>query len=99
MLLRKPSIKKSISASATGRLSKDIMRAIDPYYGKKGIGWIKNPEKALYNYLYYRTTVSLDNVVGKYKNNVMETKNDIVHYRKKSYSFLDSLLQFIFGGF
>lgn len=100
MLLRKPSINKSISASTTGRLSKDMMRIIDPYYGKKGVGWIKNPNKALYNYIYYRTTASLNDVAKKYNNNFkIETKQDIINYRKKNYSFLDQILQFLFGGF
>lgn len=101
MLLRKPSIKKSISASTTGRLSKDIMKAIDPYYGKKGVGWIKDPQKALYNYFYYRTTVSLDDIANKYSrnNSKVETKQNIINYRKKNYSFLEEVLQFFFGGF
>ena len=33
--------------------------AIDPTYGKKGVGWFKNPKKALYNKIYNKTTRSI----------------------------------------
>lgn len=56
---RKPSIKKSISARTTGRLKRSIKKAIIPGYGKKGIGWIKNPKKAIYNKIYHKTTKSI----------------------------------------
>ena len=54
--MRKPSVKKSIMGMTTSQVKRDIMRSIDPTYGKKGMGWIKNPKKAMYNYLYYRLT-------------------------------------------
>jgi hypothetical protein len=56
--LRKPSIKKSISARTTGRAKRTIKKALIPGYGKKGMGWIKNPRKALYNKVYRKTTFS-----------------------------------------
>ena len=40
--LRKPSIKSSIN----------------PLYGKKGIGFVKNPKKSIKNSIYYKTTFS-----------------------------------------
>ena len=46
--MRTPSLKKSISARTTGQLKRSVKRAIIPGYGKKGMGWIKNPKKALY---------------------------------------------------
>jgi len=39
--LRKPSIKKSIKSRTTGRLKREIKRAINPFYSKKGMGWIR----------------------------------------------------------
>ena len=45
--IRKPSIKKSIKARTTGRVKREIKRAIIPGYEKKGMGWIKNPKRAL----------------------------------------------------
>ena len=56
--MRKPSVKKSISARTTGRAKRTIKKAFIPGYGKKGMGWIKNPRKALYNKVYRKTTFS-----------------------------------------
>lgn len=57
--MRKPSIRKSISARTTGRAKRAIKKAIIPGYGKKGTGWIKNPKKAAYNKIYNKTSFSL----------------------------------------
>ena len=57
--IRKPSIKKSISARTTGRAKRSIKKAIIPGYGKKGSGWIKNPKKAAYNKIYNKTSFSI----------------------------------------
>ncbi len=54
--MRKPSIKKSISARTTGRAKRAIKKAIIPGYGKKGMGWLTNPKKAAYNMIYRKTT-------------------------------------------
>ena len=54
--MRTPSLKRSISAKTTGQLKRSVKRAIIPGYGKKGMGWIKNPKKALYNKVYHKTT-------------------------------------------
>lgn len=56
--MRKPSIKKSISARTTGRGKRAIKRAVNPAYGKKGMGWVNNPKKAAYNKVYNKTTMS-----------------------------------------
>lgn len=57
--IRKPSIKKSISARTTGRLNRAVKKAILPGYGKKGMGWIRNPKKAAYNKIYSKTSFSI----------------------------------------
>ena len=56
--IRTPSLKRSISARTTGRAKRAIKRALIPGYGKKGMGWIKNPKKAVYNKIYRKTTFS-----------------------------------------
>ena len=56
--IRTPSLKRSISARATGRAKRSIKKALIPGYGKKGRGWITNPKKAAYNKVYRKTTVS-----------------------------------------
>jgi hypothetical protein len=57
--MRTPSLKRSISARTTGQLKRSVKRAIIPGYGKKDMGWIKNPKKALYNKVYHKTTFSI----------------------------------------
>lgn len=57
--MRTPSLKKSISARTTGQLKRSIKRALIPGYGKKGMGWIRNPKKAMYNKVYNKTTFSI----------------------------------------
>ncbi len=55
--VRKPSIKKSISARTTGRITRAAKKSVNPFYGKKGMGLITDPEKAAKNAIYKRTTV------------------------------------------
>ncbi len=57
--LRTPSLKKSIAARTTGKMNRAIKKAIIPGYGKKGMGMITNPKKALYNKVYKKTTFSI----------------------------------------
>lgn len=57
--IRKPSLKRSISARTTGRLKRSIKKALIPGYGKKGMGIIKDPKKALYNKIYNKLTFSI----------------------------------------
>lgn len=54
--LRKPSLKRSLKARTTGRAKRAVKKALIPGYGKKGVGWIKNPKKSLYNKVYRKTT-------------------------------------------
>lgn len=56
---RKPSIKKSIKARTTGRLKRQVKRAVNPFYGKKGMGWIRDPKRAVYNKVYRKTTFGI----------------------------------------
>ncbi|MFD2253053.1 hypothetical protein ACFSJM_01665 [Lactococcus formosensis subsp. bovis] len=56
--MRKPSIKKSFRARTTGKAKRKIKKALIPGYGKKGMGYIKNPKKAVYNKVYRKTTFS-----------------------------------------
>lgn len=56
--MRKTSLKKSLKARTTGKLKRKIKKSINPFYGKKGMGWINNPKKALYNKVYNKTTFS-----------------------------------------
>ena len=64
MGMRKPSIKRSVRARTTGKLKRAAKRTINPTYGKKGIGVIKHPERAIKGAVYKRTTVGVSDVVG-----------------------------------
>ena len=54
--MRTPSIKKRIKARTTGKAKRKLKKAVNPVYGKKGVGWVNNPKKATYNKVYNKTT-------------------------------------------
>ncbi|GAA0362753.1 hypothetical protein GCM10008932_14060 [Alkalibacterium iburiense] len=56
--MRKPSVKRSLKARTTGRVKRSVKRKVVPGYGKKGMGWVRNPKKAAYNKVYKKTTFS-----------------------------------------
>lgn len=57
--LRAPSLKKSFKARTTGKLKRKAKKAVNPLYGKKGMGLVKNPKRAVKNKIYKKTTFSL----------------------------------------
>lgn len=61
--IRTPSLKKSFKARTTGKLKREVKSAINPLYGKKGMGFIKNPEKSVKNSIYHKTTVGVGDLV------------------------------------
>lgn len=65
---RKPSIKKRVKARTTGKLKRKVKSSVNPLYGKKGMGYIKNPKRAVYNKVYNKTTID-PLKVGKSKSN------------------------------
>ncbi|MDY4565166.1 MAG: hypothetical protein SPE13_07030 [Alloprevotella sp.] len=56
--MRKPSVKKAFMARTKGYGTRIIKRAIIPWYGKRGMGWV-HPMRAIYNRIYYRLTFSI----------------------------------------
>lgn len=56
--MRKPSIKRSLKARTTGRAKRGVKKKIVPGYGKKGMGYLKDPERAAKNAIYKRTSFS-----------------------------------------
>ena len=72
--VRTPSLKKSLKARTTGRLNRTLKKSVNPLYGKKGIGYIKNPEKAIYNKVYHKVTVDpLKALKNGNRNNTKQT--------------------------
>ena len=47
--IRKPSASKSFKARTTGRVNRTVKRAANPLYGKKGAGFVKDPERSIKN--------------------------------------------------
>lgn len=57
--IRTPNIKSSIKARTTGRAKRAVKRAVNPMYGKKGMGLVNDPRKAVYNKVYNKTSVGV----------------------------------------
>lgn len=55
--MRTPSLKKSFKARTTGKVKRQMKKSVNPLYGKKGMGLVDNPKKAVYNKVYNKTTV------------------------------------------
>lgn len=73
---RTPSPKRSLKAMTTGRAKRAVRRAIDPTYGKKGAGWVKNPKKAAYNKIYNKTSIGARDVLKGSKKKKIKSGND-----------------------
>src|SRR5699024_1982577 len=63
--IRTPNIKSRIKARTTGKIKRKMKRAVNPLYGKKGMGWINDPKKALYNKVYNKTTIGIPTPLPK----------------------------------
>ena len=63
-MIRKPSISKSIAARTTGRAKRSFKRLGNPFYGKSGIGCLKNPANAARGKIYRKSTVSTKGLTG-----------------------------------
>lgn len=64
---RKPSLKKSFKARTTGKINRSLKKSVNPTYGRKGIGFVKNPKKSIKNAVYHKTTVSVFDTVKSTK--------------------------------
>ena len=70
--MRKPSVKKSISARTTGKLERSVKRTVNPLYGRKGMGLVNDPQKAIYNKVYSRTTFGVSDLYSMSTSNKSE---------------------------
>lgn len=64
--IRTPSIKKMFKARTTGRAKRAIKKAVNPLYGKKGMGLL-HPKKAVYNKVYKKTTIGFGDIFKMFK--------------------------------
>lgn len=56
--IRKPSIKKSLSARTKGRANRAVKSELNPLYGQKGVG-VLHPKRAVKNKIYKKTTFDI----------------------------------------
>lgn len=63
---RTPSIKGMVKARTTGKVKRMAKKAVNPLYGKKGMG-ILNPKKAVYNKVYRKTSFGLMDILKIFK--------------------------------
>lgn len=59
--IRKPSINKRIKARTTANVKRKMKKAVNPLYGKKGMG-IVHPKRAVKNKIYKKTTFDIFSV-------------------------------------
>ena len=57
--LRKPSVKKMAKARTTGKIKRSVKSSVNPLYGKKGMGLVKDPKRSIYNKVYKKTSFSI----------------------------------------
>ena len=57
--LRAPSLKKMVKSRTTGRVKRAMKKSINPIYSKKGIGFVTEPKKSVYNKIYKNTSFSI----------------------------------------
>lgn len=57
--MRTPSLKKSLKARTTGKAKRAVKKAVNPLYGKKGVGFVKDPVKSVKSSVYKKTTFSI----------------------------------------
>lgn len=62
---RVPSLSKSLKARTTGKIKRVLKKKVIPFYGKKGMGVINDPQKAIYNKIYNKVTVDTIKPVRK----------------------------------
>lgn len=61
--IRKPSIKKAVKAKTIGKAKRAAKKAVNPLYGKKGSGLVKDPKRAVKNKVYKKTTVGVKDIL------------------------------------
>ncbi len=57
--MRKLSLKKAIKGRTTGKIKRKVKKSVNPLYGKKGMGFIKNPKQSVKNKIYHKTSFSI----------------------------------------
>ena len=98
--LRKPSLKKSFKAITTGKAKRKLKKALIPGYGKKGVGVIKNPKRAIYNKVYNKTTIGTKELLkNKKARKKKETSVSSINNSKESNIIINIIIWLFIIGF
>lgn len=73
---RKPSIKKSFKAKITENFKRIVKRGINPTYGTKGSGLLKNPKKSIHNKVYSLITIDSLSEIRKTSKQISKPNNN-----------------------
>ena len=84
--VRKPSVSRRVKARTTGKVKRSVKRAVNPYYGKKGMGMIRDPKKAVYNKVYRKTTIGVDDIFAAGSAGKRTCKNNTYSSANQSYA-------------
>lgn len=78
---RTPNIKKSVKSRTTGKITRTLKKSINPTYSNKGVGYIKNPEKAIKNSIYHKTTIDITKPIKNtiFRNSYKKQKKNNVY--------------------
>lgn len=63
--MRKFSPMRSVRARTTGKMKRALKARVVPGYGRKGMGWVKNPRRAAYNKVYRKTSIGAGGIWRK----------------------------------
>ena len=78
--MRSPSLSRSFKARTTGKYKRRAKRAINPLYGKKGVGFAKNPGKSIKSAVYHRTTFGVGDVVKMTSSSSKRTSSSVLRF-------------------
>ena len=92
--VRKPSMKKSIKARTTGKAKRALKKSVNPLYGKKGMGLINDPKKAVYNKVYNKTTIGVNDII-KNSSGSKQNINKNIKTDKYNHTYYKSLSIFM----
>lgn len=66
--MRKPSVKKSFRARTTSKAKRKMKKAVNPFYCRRSMGFVKSPRNSVRAAVYRRTTFSVMDLFRKHGN-------------------------------
>lgn len=81
--IRKINIKNRIKSRTTAKLKRKVKSEFIPWYGKKGMGWVNDPHKALYNKIYNKTTISAEDALKFF---TQDNRTDFIGFKDFYYN-------------